>query len=649
MASRVCLATALLACGLSEAHTSRTSHPLERIGRYSRSQSSFSAPHRRQEPIVITRPITLRTPFIPQPTTSFNYWWPYGSNGANPTSAVTPALSSASNVNKTDLSTATSMGNGSAGLPTFATSITSTATTSAPYAPSTISLSSTSYFTPAIPHETSAAPKESMPQDRVLKVDILFPVFITLGILVIVALIGWTYGRCARHQHHRELIHSGLEIGGKPYEDSAWGSHDASVYSSNEGWVDASRIYSQHNLDPNIYHVGRTGRSHPGYGTPPKGERYSQGARGWFRHTPPGRRYRANAPSREKGYYQTATPMLYDHSTNVGSTCRGTDREIIQDYSPPSKFQPPKTLQVVGVSPSAARTRIQLTRLSAQSTPYLSAFRAPVGRKVTNKVLEADGENLLVAPTPMEAFSGSGGYDEGGLGHREDQDIFMGEPSQNYPARRCAPADSKSRVWSPSPEIYRSRMHQLRTAAQYASPVSDPPCSPESSEVVSTHPLPPAPAVLLSPPLQPHLFFTTPSTQRSESGSFSEGTASSSEHGNDRRDVNRLSTKSRAGYKQSEPHVPRKPRKHDGKVNTQDAMGLTETLPLSPEVRGAAMTRLEEIMNSNWSLRNLTGVSQSPTFFGALSPYPSNYARVRGVERRSGIEEALLVNPANHM
>lgn len=638
MTSRKRLAAALLACVLSVGNASKVGRQLERPKDWYGPESYPGAIHRRQTSVIVVPP---RTSLIPQPTTSLNYWWPYGPNGVNPTSTSMLALpSTTSNLENTDIMDETSMENEST-----STTTTSTLPSSRSSSSSTTTAGTTTSDASATPTSDAIEIPES--RDGAFKIVSLLPLFIILGVLLVATVAGWTYGRCVLWcRRRREPIPGGPSIGGKPYECSGYDSDpSAAMGSLGVGWVDASRIHSRYDLGPDTYHVVQTDHSSEGFGAPSKSKAHAQGTQGWFRYTLSGRKGPVNSPSGEKGLNQ---PFVCDRRM-YASIPAGNLGATSQDCSSiSSKSQSPKLLRVINGSPSTPGTRAGLRSpaTSAQPTPHLSASRhASIRRNIMNKVRADDKEDLLAATALVGAFRGFDGEEDE---HEEDWASFSEEPHKVSPVRRYSSTspNSRSPVWPRDPEIHRARMRRLRAMAQstqFAQAGSEPPLS-ASKTMDTAHPLPPTPAVLLSPPLQPHLFFTSPSPDPSQDAT-SLLRETSFVRSNVSRNLNRRSMEPHSS--KNDPFGPIVPlasgrsRTQKRTARPQRPADMTETLPLSPELRGAAMTRLDEIMQSNWSLRNLAGAPQSPTLFGALNPSFTDHAHGREKGGCSGIEEVL--------
>ncbi|KAG8731525.1 hypothetical protein FRC11_003927, partial [Ceratobasidium sp. 423] len=594
-------------------------------------------------------PPGFRTP-APQPTstTSLNYWWPYGPNGVNPTATATFASSSGvvemgesdtMDNTSTDITSSTSP----TMLPstTFRTSASTTPTTSTKTEETASDNSS---------QETEDAGPITSGNDAFSAVTLL-PLLIILGVLLSATLVGWGYSRCIRQRTRGEPTPGGPDIGGKPYEGSG-SAHDTigPLHSLGVSWVDASRIRSQHNLSSGSYYAIREDPMDGEPGTPSKNKSNGRRGRNWFRHTLSGRKRAVNSPSGEKGLNAPLAYPTYDRRLPVVSVPALRNFGSGPYLSPSPQTQSPKTLRIVSASPTNGLNLLSPVT-TTEPTPLLSASRhASLRRKIAHQVREGDNNEFTTTTALAGALGGFNheGYQDASL-HTEDWAIFRGEPQKRSPVRRyMSPnAASTSSVWSPDPEMHRERMHRLRAAAEAAhcrSPTSDLPASLSGSEDVS-HPLPPAPAVILSPPLQPHLFFTRAISDDSECDDAPKGAISKLHftRSDPSRNLKRHSEKDDSFG----PRIPLNPtnrRTRKGKARAKGYMDSTGTLPLSPEIRGAAMTKLDEIVKSHWSVRNLAEVPQSPTLYGALGSASDLYGKSEEAHQ-AGIEAALLASP----
>ncbi|KAG9104272.1 hypothetical protein FRC06_004022 [Ceratobasidium sp. 370] len=592
--------------------------------------------HRRQVPVVVApptvpRPIT-NTPLVPQPTSSLNYWWPYGSNGVDPT--VTPTqtlgLSSASGTSTVDDPTSTAT-----------TDETASATSSS------ASNVGTSATTTTTAMETPSETLESIPKSNVpgFKVISLLPLFIILGVLLLATFMGWTYGRCIRWcQRRKEPVPGGSDIGGRPYE---FGGYDSDTIgpmrSAGIGWVDASRIYDRHDSSGVAYHATRSGQaSEPG--TPSKSKDRAPGPGGWFRHTF-SRRKGPNeiSPSGEKGLNHSVDKIRPRRTLPPSAYRQLTSQRI---SSSPSDLESPRLLRVVNGSPSTLGNGFQ-SPTSTQPTPYISASRhGSIRRKLVERVQAGNEQVQLAASGTPGAFRNFEDEDR-----RADNWVnFKADPLKRSPARRFAsrantPGSPQSLTRSLDPQEHRARMRRLRAAAQASATVSN--VTSPSETLEACHPLPPAPNVLLSPPLQPHLFFIG----SDQDDVYPKGDDSLAQ-GNRSRNLNgrttRLAVDDPFGSlitPSAQPMQRTRAKRKSLKYRTES----TETAPLSPELRDAAMTRFEEIVRSNWSTRNLAGVPQSPTLFGAFSPPSSHGFYADDENHRAECEDTLLGQPGGQV
>ncbi|KAH7343445.1 hypothetical protein B0J17DRAFT_176499 [Rhizoctonia solani] len=610
----------------------------------------------RQTPIIVAPPSGFRTLHAPQPTgtTSFNYWWPYGPNGVNPTATATPIASSGTTYTEmeetdavddmsTDLRSSTSIE--TPPLTTLRASVSTESTTTG-----TKTEESSSYSDNLSKETKNAQPKSG---NDALSATSLLPLFIILGVLVAATLIGWVYGRCVRRSRRGEPTPGAPDIGGKPYQGGGY-DHDTigPLHSLGVSWVDASRIHSRQNLSSGTYYAIGEDSMDGGSGTPSKNKSNIRGGRNWFRYTLSGRERAVNSPSGEKGLN---APLAYStYECQLPTTVPNPWNYSCGSYPSPYAHSP-KTLRIVNALPTPGSELFSPTT-STQPTACLSASRhASLRRKIASKVKES-GRDLTTTALLTGAFSGFD-CDRDGCApfYAEDWAVFKGDPHKQSPDHRymLTDTDSKTPIWSPDPELHRERMRRLHIAAEVThgiTPVSDiPVISPNTGDVI--HPLPPAPAVLLSPPLQPHLFYTRNDSDNLECGDASEVVISKPDftRSNPRRNRSRYSNE--PGSDENDSFGPRIllnatnqcARKGTARAQTQRRMGTTETLPLSPELRGAAMTKLDEIVKSHWSIRNLAEVPQSPTLYGALGPQSG--ANPEGESHQASIEETLLVAP----
>ncbi|KAG8701536.1 hypothetical protein FRC08_004031 [Ceratobasidium sp. 394] len=312
--------------------------------------------------------------------------------------------------------------------------------------------------------------------------------------------------------------------------------------------------------------------------------------------------------------------------------------------SSPPDLESPKLLRVVNGSPSTLSNGAQSPTTSTQPTPYISASRHGSLRRKLVKRVQAEKEDSLLAASRMP----------GAFHKLEDEDgqidnwvNFRADPLKRSPARRFTSRANASRppqnlMRSPDPQEHRARMRRLRAAAQTGASVSS--VTSPSETLEACHPFPPAPNVLLSPPLQRHLFFTG-----SEQGDGSPKGSDSSFA----RDNRSLNSKGRTVGSPFDdpfgphitPSVQRMQRTRAKGKSLKYRTESTETAPLSPELRDAAMTRFEEIVKTNWSMRNLAEIPQSPTLFGAVSPPPSQGFYVEDETRQAEAGDTLLGQP----
>lgn len=611
--------------------------------------------HRRQTPVIIAPPAAPRTsaytPLIPQPTSSLNYWWPYGSNGVNPT--ATPS-STPTGISMFASSTVEDIDSDMTSAVEKSTATTTSSSSEENTGSSTATAATTATSSASEASAATEAPESDLPEERVFKVISLLPLFIVLGVLALATLVGWTYGRCFHWCHHRnEPKPRTRDIGGQPYEFGGFDSDTIRpMRSAGVGWVDASRVNEKSGSATASYHAVGTGQWTEEPGTPSQNKVRTAGLGGWFRHTLSRETGVAvHSPSGEKGLGQPLVLGKQDVRAPVGHVGR-----VFETRSSPSlEVSPPKGLRIVNGTPSTLGAgRMGSPATSAQPTPHLTASRhGSIRRKIITRVRAEDEEDLLAATGLSGAFPGFDDQDDGyGSKHGDDWANFDGDPLKKSPIRRyCSNYDSSRSPRSPDPLEHRARMRRLRNAAESGAIVSDVVETPLRALDLS-HPLPPAPAVLLSPPLQPHLFFTG-SDPSQVNGATSPDTAASPFARSNR--IHDLKGCSRGSHSTKDdpfgPDVPVSPtrtghirRAQRVNYSSRRARESVETLPLSPELRGAAMTRFEQIVKTNWSMRNLAGVPQSPTLYGALSPSETQRAQFGDEDDRAGIEDVLLTS-----
>lgn len=610
--------------------------------------------HRRQTPVIIAPPTIPRTsayiPPIPRPTTSLNYWWPYGSNGVNPTSTPSPTppavsmlVSSTAEVDSDTIPTEGS-------ITSSMTSQTSSSDEGSSTTKTTTSTSSTSESPSA-----TETPEPDLPEHQIFQVVTLLPLFIIMGVLALATVVGWTYGRCLRWcRRHKEPEPGSRDIGGRPYEFSGFGSDTVGpMRSSGVGWVDASRMNAQNTSAPPNYHVVGTGQWTEEPGTPSKNKPRTAGLGGWFRHTlSKNKGLPAHSPSGEKGLGPPFALGMQDsrvHGSRGSARYLGT---VFQTRSSPSlEPESPKRLRVVNTSPNTLSIDgVRSPATSSQPTPRLAASRhGSIRRKIVERVQAEDEEGLLTATGLSGAFRGFDDKDGCESKYGDDWANLGNDPLKESPARRYFSGNaSPTSPRSPDPQEHRARMRRLRAAAESTALVSDIAATPPRATGPS-HPLPPAPAVLLSP-LQLDLFFTGHDSSPPRAALSPDSATSPFARSDPSRNLNERSNGSQPTKDDPfGPCAPASPTK-GGRIrraqrvnySSRRARESTETSPLSPELRGAAMTRFEQIVKTNWSMRNLAGVPLSPTLYGALSPSETQRAQFGDEEDRVGIEDVLL-------
>ncbi|CAE6411392.1 unnamed protein product [Rhizoctonia solani] len=642
MMVHIYLAFSLITCVLSTANGYEPTR-----GQFQEQLRGLETPHRslhpRQTPIVVAPP-SFRTSLPPQ-STSLNYWWPYGPNGVNPTTTIPPTSSGVTEMETTDFEDDSS---------TEATRSTSTtmlsSTTLRTLASSSIKFEET---TNGSAGKETGITEPTTSGDDAFNVTALLPLFIILGVLVVVTLAGWTYGRCLGScRRSGEPAPGGPDIGGKPYEDNGYERDTIGpLRSLGASWVDASRIHSP-KLSSGGYYPIREVSMEGESGTTSKNMSNKREGRSWFSRTLSGRKRAINSPSGERGLN---APLVYPthvrqlpvgglHARNFGFDSR----------SSPTHMQSPKTLRAGAASPTVGSSWLSPVS-SVRPTPLLSASRhASLRRNIANKIKVDDSSSLVMTNDLADNFRH--------FDHKRSQSVSLdaedwsdhkGEAYMRYTAHCASPnTGPKSPMWSPDLEMHHERMRRLRItaeAAHYTIPVSTFSInSPEPRDI--THPLQPAPAVLLSPPLQPHLFFTQTNSDDSECDETSESAVAKLRftRSNPSRNLTRHSNKANVSHHDLfGPYLPLDPtncRTRKGKARAQGLMESTETLPLSPELRGAAMTKLDEIVKSHWSIRNLAEAPLSPVFYGALTPLLDRHALSEDKSNQTGIEETLLVN-----
>ncbi|KAG8689476.1 hypothetical protein FRC09_012410, partial [Ceratobasidium sp. 395] len=564
--------------------------------------------YRRQVPVVVAPPAVTRPttniPSVPQPTSSLNYWWPYGSNGVDPTVTAIPTspMDSPHNTSVDDsTSSDTAMDENTASTTSSSTDDdTSTTTTST---------------ATEIPSETSdPTPKSNFQGFKVIS---LLPLFIILGVLSLATFLGWTYGRCARWcQNRKEPVPGGPSIGGRPYESGGYDSDTIGpMRSAGIGWVDASRIHEHYEPPAVAYHAIWAKQQSEEPGTPSKSKARASDSRGWFRHTFSRKRPNENSPSGEKGLHYSSVDDLRIRMVPPALTYGQLVSQRI--FSSPSNSESPKLLRVVNGSPSTMGNGAQSPTTSAQPTPYMPASRhGSIRRKLMEKVQADDEEDLLIASMIPGAFRNIDADEP-----IDNLASFQADPLVRSPGRRFKPDGCKSPqslTRSPDPQEHRARMRRLRATAQTNAALSDA-VSPSTQTLGIYHPLPPAPEVLLSPPLQPRLFFT----ESDQDSAPSTRVALPVTARNRSDDLSGPTEEASVDDPFGRPITPSIQPMRRTKAQTKSLGKITKstgTAPLSPELRDAAMTRFEEIVKTNWSMRNLAEMPQSPTLFGAMSP-----------------------------
>ncbi|KAF8759948.1 hypothetical protein RHS01_01617 [Rhizoctonia solani] len=550
----------------------------------------------RQTSIAPAPQLSFRTSLAPQ-STSLDYWWPYGpewSQSYKPLILLTTSLSSITVVPSST----------SHKSPSSSTKIDETINDS--------------------PSKETGITGPITSGDDTFNVVTLLPLFIILAVLVIATLVGWTYGRCInRCRRGGEPDPEGLDIGGKPYEGVSY-EHDTigALRSIGVSWVDASRIHSRSSMGSGGYYPIQEVSVNGEAGASLNCISDERGARSWFQSLS-GRSRSINLPSGESVLNPPSTYWTHVHQWPAGEI---QTQDSSSGFHPlPTHMQSPKTLRMVVASPTTGST-FPSPISSFRSTPLLSASRhVSLRRNIADKVKADDSSKLAMT---------------GGL----------------YAMRRrrykSSDIGSNSSAWSPDPERHHERMHRLRIAAEAphrVTPVSE--FSLDSLGPQNTkHPLPPAPAVLLSPPLQPHLFFTRTNSDDSGCDAASKNAIAKpnftrrDSSGNPSRRSKRINVSNDDSFGPRLPPDPTNPRIRKGKVRAHGPIESTETLPLSPELRGAAMTKLNKIVRSHWSIRNLDGVPLSPTFYGALTPLVG-HAYSEDEFNQTNIEATLLAKP----
>ncbi|QRV87785.1 hypothetical protein RhiJN_15803 [Ceratobasidium sp. AG-Ba] len=551
---------------------------------------------RRQVPVVVApptvpRPITY-TPLAPQATSSLDYWWPYGSNGVNPT--ATPVSASATdstpNSDTSDRSTPET---------------TNTDVMTSQYSSSSSSDSST--LTNIGTFKSQIPPLISPPAPGPQRFEIvsLVPLFIILGVITLATLIGWTYGRCARlYSRHKELANRGSSVGGVQHEVEYYDPDIIKpLHSMDMDWVNASRIYDHGVTSEAIYNATRAWPQCDEPGTPSKHKNRSSGT-GWFRHTfSRKRRPDLSSPSGEKGLSRPTMsstqpfgpfpPIVYD---------RRVSQRINTSHSP---IGSPKIVHDVTNSPTSLDAGLYSSLATSQRTTWVSASRHKALRCGLLDRAQADDREHLLGGSRL---SGGSTKSEKSRGNNEDETGFNANSPKRLPDRRFYSSNNsnipRSPARSPDPQQHRARMRRLRSAVQAGAVDTVRPTSPNAPYSLS-----PRSSAALSPPLCANLFFE---------GSSSKQLVTCGAQG--------CSNELRIGTADDPfgPRISPSPgpvqRTERGRRSFKKRWGSTEAVPLSPELRDAAMTRFEDIVKTSWSTRNLAETPQSPTMFGALSP-----------------------------
>ncbi|KAF8709591.1 hypothetical protein RHS03_02783, partial [Rhizoctonia solani] len=588
--------------------------------------------------------LSFRTSLAPQ-STSLDYWWPYGPNGVNPTTTDTPVSTSTAEMETADFGDE---------LPTRTTSLIS----------NTVVPSSTSHKSPSSSTKIDETINDSPSKetgitgpitsgDDTFNVVTLLPLFIILAVLVIATLVGWTYGRCInRCRRGGEPDPEGLDIGGKPYEGVSY-EHDTigALRSIGVSWVDASRIHSRSSMGSGGYYPIQEVSVNGEAGASLNCISDERGARSWFQSLS-GRSRSINLPSGERVLNPPSAYWTHVHQWPAGEI---QTQDSSSGFHPlPTHMQSPKTLRMVVASPTTGST-FPSPISSVRPTPLLSTSRhVSLRRNIADKVKADDSSKLAMTRGLLDAFRNIDQEGSQCTSLYEDPAELKGGVYTRCVGRRYKSSDigSNSSAWSPDPERHHERMHRLRIAAEAphrVTPVSE--FSLDSLGPQNTkHPLPPAPAVLLSPPLQPHLFFTRTNSDDSGCDAASKNAIAKpnftrrDSSGNPSRRSNRINVSNDDSFGPRLPPDPTNPRIRKGKVHAHGPIESAETLPLSPELRGAAMTKLNKIVRSHWSIRNLDGVPLSPTFYGALTPLVG-HAYSEDEFNQTNIEATLLAKP----
>ncbi|CEL59882.1 hypothetical protein RSOLAG1IB_03816 [Rhizoctonia solani AG-1 IB] len=597
--------------------------------------------HPRQTPIVVAPPPISPTSLAPQ-STSLNYWWPYGPYGVNPTTTISPTSSDVTEMDTSESEDETSTQMTSLASMIPLTSLRTLASFSS--RPKETTTDSASKET-----ETMAATTSG---DGAFSVVTLLPLFIILGVLVSATVAGWAYSRCLGcRRHGRGPAREDPDISEKPYEDNGRGLDTMGpLRSLGVSWVDASRIHSQISLRSGDYcPIGRAPMDEE-VGAASKSLSNKRGAQGWFCHTLSGKEHTINSPSVEGGLNTPLAHPNYVRELPLGGNHTRSTGSYLHSDSTPS----PKTLRIVTMSPSTGLNWLSPVS-SIQPAPLLSASRHASLRKNIAKKVKADGGSNFETSSLLDTFGDTGRERIQGVSlYAQDRIDHIAETYMRCVPRRytSSNAGSQSSVWSPDPEMHRERMRRLRVNAEAAHCTIPAPDfsagSPGPKD--TTHSLPPAPAMILSPPLQPHLFFTQTNSDDLECDENSQSVVAKLHftRSNPSRNLimrsNKVNVSHDGPFRPGVPAGPINNRTQKANAHARRLMGSTETLPLSPELRGAAMTKLDEIVKSHWSIRNLAEVPQSPTFYGALTPPLGRRTRVENKSSQIDIEKVLLTN-----
>lgn len=247
-------------------------------------------------------------------------------------------------------------------------------------------------------------------------------------------------------------------------------------------------------------------------------------------------------------------------------------------------------------------------------------------------------KTLALAATPSRASSSSS---------REERDHYSPIPVRTKRERMASPVSRTASLLS-SPQTPRSRAASPSPSRR--TPHRTPTRNGKRTLARVDSVLPPTPAVLMSPPLESKLFFSSPVCSPSSQGAMTSRAytahcnSSSPTHTPTRKLQTTKkapllpfpSTEGRSPYRGRLTKTPTKPAKVLSPTGQSTPALRRPTSPVERyKARHGALHKVEEILSRSWSERDVSGgIPQSPTMFGAIHS-------VGGGEQR-GIEQMLL-------